>query len=161
MRHNLFELLLYIISATGCLWHDCPTRHLLHRAFAIPASSIGNCLSNYRQGWWREQCTQFHFVLCGDTCDGTTTTGKPWSRGTVWEFIITYSLKMILIIKKFKMVDLPEVIKTSLRVIKQISENVSLNAALVTIFYELFLLWYFIVTGEYCINQTGNSTKLG
>lgn len=59
------------------------------------------------------------------------------------------------------MVDLSEVIKTSLRVIKQISENVSLNAALVTIFYELFLSWYFIVTGEYCINQTGNSTKLG
>ena len=54
------------------------------------------------------------------------------------------------------MVDLPEAIKT--RMIKQISENVSLNVALVVIFHEL--LWHFIVTGEYCIYQTGHSTKL-
>ena len=44
--------------------------------------------------------------------------------------------------------------------IKQISENVSPNVALVAIFHKLFLLRYFIVTGEYCVNQTGHNTKL-
>lgn len=57
------------------------------------------------------------------------------------------------------MVDLPEVIK--MRKIKLISENVRPNVALVAIFHELFLFWYFIVTGECCFNQTGHSSKLG
>lgn len=57
------------------------------------------------------------------------------------------------------MVDLPEVIKT--RKIKRISENVRPKVVFIAIFYELFLLWCFIITGEYCVNQTGHSSKLG
>lgn len=57
------------------------------------------------------------------------------------------------------MVDLPEVIKT--RKIKRISENVRPKVVFIAIFHELFLLWCFIITGEYCVNQTGHSSKLG
>ena len=57
------------------------------------------------------------------------------------------------------MVDRPEVIMP--RTIEQISEYVRPKVVLIAIFHELFLLWCFIITGEYCINQTGHSSKLG
>ena len=57
------------------------------------------------------------------------------------------------------MVDLLEVIK--IRKIKWISGNVRPKVVLIAIFHELFLLWCFIVTDEYRVNQTGHSSKLG
>ena len=70
-----------LFSILGRMWYNFFTRCLLHRTVFLSTTPFSDGFCHCRQGWWRDRCTQFHIILRFITCDGSSATRKPSTRG--------------------------------------------------------------------------------